>query len=1165
MDHQRIRRLANQSANFGFLVDHPLLVFYGVGTESLIYVDAQASMFKARAFGDTMARDLVHRTGTRTSDGSFHHQVQALNAAGVLVPKVFDAFTRLRKVGNQAVHDHLDQVRTALEMLRDCFELGIWFHRALTDDRSPIGFVPPSPPPQQVPQSIVAGLQAELDRYRQELAEAKLLLDGEPSVAAARVVAEAAADRAVTESAARRTVAAELVADLEPQMTAASAEFAAREPVKVSAAKREAFISRARRASAEPLNEVQTRAEIDRQLTAAGWQVQDETQINLYAGTGVAVREVTLATGRADYLLYVQQKLVGVIEAKREGTAPRGAEAQLDRYLRGLTAAQRMSAWRRDAPLPFGYVATGTETAFVNGLDPQPRTREVFAFHRPETLARWMREAADDPAAPTLRARLRQLPPLAEDGLRQAQIDAVRGLEGALAADRPRSLIQMATGAGKTYTAVTSSYRLLRHAKATRILFLVDRNNLGRQTLREYAGFAAPGDGRKFTELYNVDRLAGAGMLDSSAVVISTIQRLYGALAGRELPDVDVDDQAYDSYDLDEPAQVAYNPAIPPEAFDLIIVDECHRSIYGKWRAVLEYFDAFMVGLTATPVKQTLGFFQQNLVSEYTYEQAVADGVNVGFDVYRIRTEISDAGATIEAKTVVPLRDRRTRAERYQELEEDFSYAAKDLGRSVISKGQLKLVLETFRDRLFTEIFPGRTTVPKTLIFAVDDNHAEEIVKMVRDIFGRGNDFATKITYASRRNGDNPDELIQALRNSPELRIAVTVDMIATGTDVRPLECVFFLRPVRTATYFEQMKGRGARTIDPADFQSVTPDAKVKDRFVIVDAVGVTEQELDEAVPLHRRTEAQISLKELLGKAGTLTADADEVATLAARLARLDRQLTDDERAELTDLADGQPLAAIARRLTDAVAPEALIPAHAAGPDAVRDLLAEALRPLAAAPELRQRILEIRRAHDITIDEVNADRLVSAAGVPAAERAQKVVHSWHAYLEEHRDEITALQVFFDGKGRVDFDQLKELAARIARPPQAWTPDRLWEAYVLLGRTAEAPGDRGVTDLITLIRYELDLDQELRPYRTVVEERFQGWLLRQEQAGTTFTPEQVWWLERIKNVIAASVAVTPDDLDGAPFTERGGIDGYVRAFGNDRAEPLITELNQELAA
>ncbi|PZF90078.1 hypothetical protein C1I93_23220 [Micromonospora endophytica] len=1162
MDPRQVRRLAERSANFGFLKDHPLLVWYGAGAELLVYVDAQAAMFKIRAFGDELAKDLLRRTGLPPRS-DFFHRVEALHADGTLTREIHSAFHSLRDQGNKAVHDHLAEVRAALEMLRTCFELGLWFHRATTGDRTPIGFVPPTPPPQQVPRSVADALSAQVDRYRAELAEAKLLLTGARSVDQARADAEQAADRAVRDAAAGRDEAATLVSSLERAAHAEQERRDASRPGKVSAARREEFIARARRASREPLNEAQTRVEIDRQLGEAGWQVQNENQINLYAGHGVAVREVTLANGRADYLLYVDQKLVGVIEAKREGTAPRGVEAQLDRYRRGLTPEQKLSAWRRDAPLPFGYVATGTQTAFVNGLDPHPRTREIFAFHRPETVARWMREADDDPAAPTLRARLRRMPELDPSGLRPAQIDAIVGLERALAEDHPRSLIQMATGAGKTFTAVTASHRLLKHARASRILFLVDRNNLGRQTLQEYAGYQTPGDGRKFTELYNVDRLSGAGLLDSSVVVISTIQRLYAALRGENLPDPDTDDRAYDDYELDAPAEVGYQPRLPPETFDLIIVDECHRSIYGRWRAVIEYFDAFVVGLTATPVAQTLGFFQQRIVSSYTYEEAVADGVNVGFDVYRIKTQITEAGHTIDAGTVVPLRDRRTRAERYQELEDDFRYGGSEVGRSVISKGQLRLVLETFRDRLFTEIFPGRNTVPKTLIFARDDNHAEEIVTMVRQVFGRGNDFAAKITYASRRDGTNPDTLLQAFRNSPELRIAVTVDMIATGTDVRPLECVFFLRPVRSATYFEQMKGRGARTIDPAEFQAVTPDAQVKERFVIVDAVGVTEAELDEAVPLHRHSEKQISLRDLLRKAGTLTANPDEVATLSARLSRLNQQITDAERAELAELA-GQPLTSIARGLVDAVAPEQLNPAKAAGPTAVRDLLAGALRPLAANPELRERILAIRRAHDITIDEVNVDTLLSARGVPAEELAQGMLKDWHAYLEEHRAEITALQVFFEGRGRIGYADLADLARRIARPPQAWTAESLWKAYVLLGRTADAPGTRGVTDLVSLIRYELGLDAELRPYRSVIEERFRGWLLRQEQAGATFTADQVWWLERIKDVIATSVEISPDDLDGAPFTERGGIDGYATTFG-PRAEPLLTELNQELTA
>ncbi|MEV6815208.1 DEAD/DEAH box helicase family protein, partial [Micromonospora sp. NPDC051296] len=586
--------MAERSANFGFLKDHPLLVWYGAGAELLVYVDAQAAMFKIRAFGDELAKDLLRRTGQRPRS-DFFHRVEALHADGTLTREVHQAFHGLRDQGNKAVHDHLAEVRAALEMLRTGFELGVWFHRALTGDRTPIGFVPPIPP-QQVPRSVADALQAELERYRRELAEAKLLLTGARSVAEARADAEQAADRAVRAAAAGRDEAVALMTGLAPAARAEQDRMDAARTGKVSAARREEFIARARRASREPLNEAQTRDEIDRQLAAAGWQVQDESQINLYAATGVAVREVTLATGRADYLLYVDRLLVGVIEAKREGTAPRGVEAQLDRYQRGLTPAQRLTAWRRDEPLPFGYVATGTETAFVNRLDPFPRTREVFAFHRPETLARWMREADDDPNAPTLRARLRRMPALDPLGLRPAQVDSITGLERSLAGDRPRALIQMATGAGKTFTAVTGSYRLLKHARATRILFLVDRNNLGKQTLQEYAGYQTPDDGRKFTELYPVDRLSGAGMLASSNVVISTIQRLYAALRGDELPDPDIDDSAYDDYELDAPAEVAYNPSIPPETFDLIVVDECHRSIYGKWRGVIEYFDAFVVG-----------------------------------------------------------------------------------------------------------------------------------------------------------------------------------------------------------------------------------------------------------------------------------------------------------------------------------------------------------------------------------------------------------------------------------------------------------------------------------------------------------------------------------------------------------------------------------------
>ncbi|MDQ3663319.1 MAG: DEAD/DEAH box helicase family protein, partial [Actinomycetota bacterium] len=533
--------------------------------------------------------------------------------------------------------------------------------------------------------------------------------------------------------------------------------------------------------------EQRARVRIDAQLAAAGWLVQDRSTLNLFCGQGVAVREVVMAPGhgRVDYLLYVDKRVCGVIEAKPEGTALSGVEWQSAMYATGLPEQHRKRAVEVDGRLPFVFEATGSETHLTNGLDPTPRARRFAGFPQPTTLARWLRDWDARPDAATWRGRVQQLPPVPgiADGMRPAQVVAIEGIERSLREGRhDRSLVQMATGAGKTYTAVAECYRLLRHGGVRRILFLVDRTNLGEQTRGEFEGFVAPDDGRKFTELYPTAMLTSAGMLASTTVVISTIQRVHAALSGRTV--TEDDDPDLDRFVPDRPVEVAYSPDLPPESFDLVIVDECHRSIYGVWRGVLENFDAHLLGLTATPVKQTFAFFRQNLVSEYTYAESVVDGVNVDFDVYRIATDITAHGATVEAGSVVPVMDRRTRRQRYETLESDLTYGGGALDRAVTSPPQVRLVLETFRDRLRSEIFPGRTEVPKTLIFCKDDNHAEHVVTTAREVFGRGNDFAVKITYAAKQ----PRELLKAFRTSPTMRIAVTVDMIATGTDIKPLE-----------------------------------------------------------------------------------------------------------------------------------------------------------------------------------------------------------------------------------------------------------------------------------------------------------------------------------------------------------------------------------------
>ncbi|MEX1007589.1 MAG: type I restriction-modification enzyme R subunit C-terminal domain-containing protein [Acidimicrobiia bacterium] len=903
--------------------------------------------------------------------------------------------------------------------------------------------------------------------------------------------------------------------------------------------------------------EARARVEIDKMLVASGWEVQDQRDMNLGAARGVAVREVTLKRGhgRADYLLFVDRRAVGAIEAKPAGTPLVGVEWQSAKYTTGLP--DHVAALTK--PLPFAYESTGhAETRFTNAFDPEPASRRVFSFHRPETLARWCerwRQSPDGPETATLRQRILQLPRLGPDGLWPAQLEAIRNLEDSLQAFRPRALIQMATGSGKTFTAANTAYRLIKFADARRILFLVDRANLGRQALREFQSFVTPDDGRKFTDLYNVQHLTSNTLDDVSRVTITTIQRLYSMLRGDASLDEETDERSAFDVEPAAPVEIGYNPAIPIETFDVIIVDECHRSIYGVWRQVLDYFDAFVVGLTATPGKQTFGFFNGNMVMEYGHERAVADNVNVDFDVYRIRTEITEKGAQVDAGLVTKFRDRETRAERLEKLDRDYEYDEKALDRSVVAKDQIRTIVKTFKERL-PEIFPGRDWVPKTLIFAKSDSHADDIVQIVREEFGKGNDFAVKITYRSGSQGQSPETLLQSFRNSPMPRIAVTVDMIATGTDVKPLECVFFMRTVKSRNFFEQMKGRGVRVIDPTDLRAVTPDALAKDRFVIIDAVGATETELSDTQPLERQP--SVSLEQLFRQVTFGARDEDTVSTLAARIARLNTQLTASDRAAVEATA-GKPISELTRALVDALDPD--LPDREGAVEA-------ALRPFTDNPVLRQQLVDIRRSYDQLIDETSSDTVIEAGySADAADRARATVESFRQFIEDNKDEITALQILYNRPypARLTFAEIKDLADAIGRPPRRWTPESLWQAYEALDKSKVrgAPA-KMLTNLVSLVRFAIDQDDELVPFADTVDEKFAAWLRAQEQSGRTFTPEQLVWLERIRDTIAGSLAISTDDFVYTPFTEHGGIGKAVELFGADLG-PLLEELNEELVA
>ncbi|MDP3795428.1 MAG: type I restriction-modification enzyme R subunit C-terminal domain-containing protein [bacterium] len=930
--------------------------------------------------------------------------------------------------------------------------------------------------------------------------------------------------------------------------------------------------------------EAKARTTIDLLLLQAGWHVCDVADANIHAARGVGIREFPLNSGFgfADYLLYIDGKAAGVIEAKKEGTTLTGVEVQSARYAQGLPIT--LPAWRR--PLPFSYESTGIETHFTQGLDPQPRARAVFAFHRPETLAAFLKDAplttvfhtcdangvtplAANQLSPTFLGRMQDMPPLIEAGLWPAQIIAIRNLEASLKANKPRALIQMATGSGKTFTSISFLYRLIKFAGARRVLFLVDRGNLGRQTKKEFDQYTSPYNNYKFGEEYIVQHLTSNQLDTTARVTICTIQRLFSMLKGRELAEAD-DEQSVDGLGnlFARPDPIAYNPSYPIETFDIIVTDEAHRSIYNLWRQVLEYFDAYLIGLTATPSKQTFGFFNQNLVMEYGHEQAVADGVNVNYDVYRIRTQVSEQGSQVDAGYSVGYRDRLTRKTRWEELDEDMAYDAEALDRAVQTPDQIRTIVRTFRDKLSTEIFPGRTEVPKTLVFAKDDNHAEKIVEILREEFGRGNDFAQKITY--RTTGTSPEQLIKDFRTSYYPRIAVTVDMIATGTDIKPVEIVMFMRSVKSRNFFEQMKGRGVRIASGTEMRAVNPgEHVVKDHFVIVDCVGVCEQDKTDSAPMDQKK--SVSFDKLLQAVALGNVEPEVLSSVAARLARLERELPEADKTKIMQTSGGASLKDLARGIVDALNPDNYADLSLGEAE---QLMQQAVKPL-CDPALRNLLIDLKKKAEQIIDTITQDALLEADFSEAArERAKGTVESFERFIAEHKNEITALQILYNRPQRMSgastepltFEALKALADALQAPPHLRTESQLWQAYAALDKT-KVKGDnrrRILTDLVSLVRFAMHQDNELLPFPERVNANFKAWLAQQTQAGKPFTPEQLHWLEMIREHIAGNLTIVPDDFEYSPFAQEGGIGKVHQLFGAELPK-VLEAMNRELAA
>ncbi|MBS1780378.1 MAG: DEAD/DEAH box helicase family protein [Bacteroidetes bacterium] len=912
--------------------------------------------------------------------------------------------------------------------------------------------------------------------------------------------------------------------------------------------------------------EQKARDNIDRQLIACGWVIQDKTKINLAAAPGVAVREYLTDVGPADYVLFVDRKPVGLIEAKRE---EEGLHLTVHEQQSAEYAKAKLKHLNND-PLSFVYESTGELTRFTDYRDPKPRSRPIFTFHRPETLRDWLKQGR------SLRDRLQDLPALITDGLRDCQVNAITKLDISFKDGRPRALIQMATGSGKTFTAISFIYRLLKHCKAKRVLFLVDTKNLGEQAEQEFMTFQPNDDNRKFTELYTVQRLRSSYVASDSQVCISTIQRLYSILKGQELDEnAEQENPNEKRWQPKEPMPVVYNEKIPIEFFDFVVIDECHRSIYNLWKQVLEYFDAFEVGLTATPDNRTFGYFNQNVVSDYGYEEAVTDGVLVPYNIYEIETHISKKGGSIWKGEYIDRREKLSRRKRWEQLDEDVSYSAKQLDDEVVNPSQIRTIIRAFREH-WQELYPHRTELPKTLIFAKSDSHADDIINIVREEFAEGNDFCKKITY----NAADPKGVLAQFRNNYNPRIAVTVDMIATGTDVKPLEVLLFMRDVKSRNYFEQMKGRGTRTVTIDDLKKVTPSATyTKDHFVIVDAIGVSKSLKTDSRPLERKP--SVPLKDLLGAVAVGNTEEDVFTSLANRLLRLNKQMTEKEHTQLQAKTGGTPLLVIAKNLLNAYSADTLEDLQqdierlhpAATPAEKETLLQEAHEKVltdAAAVfngELNEYIEHVRKVHDQVIDSVNIDTLTKAGwATDNKEKAQQLVHDLQTWMAAHKDEITALQIFYGQPYRrreLSYSMVKELLEKLQLEKPTLAPLRVWEAYAQVEKVNGSPKTE-LTALVALVRHICGIDNVLTAYDATVDANFKNWVFKKQAGALKFTEEQMQWLRMIKDYIAGSMHIENEDFELSPFNALGGLGKLWQLFG-DSTETIINELNEELAA
>ena len=877
--------------------------------------------------------------------------------------------------------------------------------------------------------------------------------------------------------------------------------------------------------------EEKARQKIDLWFAEAGWKVINREDYEPTC-TAVAIREGLLKGNlEADYFLFINGKAIGVLEAKREEIDPFSNNVCEQAVLYAKSVPHIYQAYQK--PLPFIFTSNGKELFFCDFREQKQSFKQIMAIPTPYELVKQL--GISDYFA--------GLPSLQKKGLRDCQYEAVTELEKSFRSGQNRALMVLATGAGKTYTACLAAYRLLSYTPMRRVLFLVDRNNLGKQAEGEFGTFRLTENGDAFNTIFTVNRLRSSSIPSDSNVVISTIQRLFSFLRGDTIEDNDNDDDNEPTEEVVLPP----NPNLPHDYFDLIIIDECHRSIYGNWRKVLEYFDtARLVGLTATPIPETMAFFNNNRIVNYTLEKSIVDGVNVDCRVYRIKTQVTENGGAILEGEKIKEETRYTGDVKTISNKETKTYTNKELNRSVINPAQIKLILSTYRDVVYTELFndPQREAnfdyLPKTLIFALNETHASNIVQIAKEVFGHTDDrFVQKITYSA---GDS-NELIRQFRNDKDFRIAVTCTLVATGTDVKPLEVLIFMRDVESLPLYIQMKGRGVRTLGDEQLRNVTPNAFSKDCFYLIDAVGVTEHEKTIPTITDELTTKIITLKELLEQITHGYLPDEHLKRLAATLSRIYNKADNSQRTEFIRLANDD-MKELASRIYEAFENNILPPfISTKEPNNERKGL---VAPLANHADARRYLL-ILAAGFVNTLMPGEDTLISKGF--SIEEAKSTTEAFEDFCKEHSDEIEALRIIYNNEGEpITYSMLKDLENKLKMANNHFTSKQLWNSYAILNpnsvrRSSTKEESDALTNIIQLVRFALRQIERLDSVVSTSKQYFNLWLGQNQRE---ITDKQREVISRIVDYIASNGACTIKEIREDDATQAAQM---IRAFGN----------------